>query len=260
VASELVTAGNFLQAVAAQAKAMKSLPPVEAWNPPYCGEIDMAIRRDGSWAYMGTPIGRPALVRLFSTILRREEDGRYVLVTPAERVGILVEDAPFLAVLMSAEGEGKGQTLRFTTNVADEVSAGPDHGLRFVIDPLTGEVASYVHLRGRLEARINRPVYYDLVALGCDELVSSPVYGGGVAKRRRGEPRTQGPPPALRATSPARGGGKQTNKAQPTLQIPRPSPPPKGEGNTPSKANVGSMFGVWSGGHFFPMIESEALK
>jgi hypothetical protein len=195
VASELVTAGNFLQAVAAQAKAMKSLPPIERWNPPYCGEIDMAIRRDGSWTYMGTPIGRPALVRLFSTILRHEEDGSYVLVTPAERVGIRVEDAPFLAVLMSTEGGGKRQTLRFTTNVADEVSAGPEHGLRFVIDPETGEVASYILVRGRLEARINRPVYYDLVALGCDEAVNGRIH-----------------------------------------------------------------FGVWSGGVFFAMIESEALK
>jgi hypothetical protein len=203
LASELVTAGNFLQAVAAQAKAMKSLPPVEAWNPPYCGEIDMAIRRDGSWTYIGTPIARPALVRLFSTILRREEDGRYVLVTPAERVGIRVEDAPFLAVLMSVEGEGKCQTMRFTTNVADEVMAGPEHGLRFIVDAGTGGVAPYVHVRGRLEARINRPVYYDLVALGCDE------------------------PPL----------------------------PASGE-----RVGVRGLFGVWSGGVFFPMIESEALK
>lgn len=180
MASDLTTQGNFLQAVAEQAKAMKGLPPVERWNPPYCGEIDMRIRRDGSWTYMGTPIGRPALVRLFSTILRREEDGSYVLVTPAERVGIRVEDAPFLAVLMAAEGAGRGQELRFTTNLADEVAAGGEHPLRFVIDPVTGEVASYVHVRGRLEARLNRPVYYQLAELGVHHVGAFGVWSGGV--------------------------------------------------------------------------------
>lgn len=161
--------GNFLQAVADQARAFKGLPPVERWNPPYCGEIDMVIRRDGSWTYMGTPIGRPALVRLFSTILRHEPDGRYCLVTPAERVGIRVEDVPFLAVLMDVEGRRREQRLRFTTNVADEVVAGPERPLRFEVGPETGEVAPYVLVRGRLEARINRAVYYDLVALGVEE-------------------------------------------------------------------------------------------
>ena len=162
--------GNILQAVAEQAKAMRGLPPVEKWNPPDCGEIDMAIRRDGSWAYMGTPIGRPALVRLFSTILRREADGTFVLVTPAERVRIRVEDAPFLAVLLDRSGEGERQCLRFTTNVGDETVAGPDHALRFAIEPASGEVSPYIHVRARLEARLNRPVYYQLVEYGCHEI------------------------------------------------------------------------------------------
>lgn len=179
LASEPTLGGNFLQSVADQAKAMKGLPPVERWNPPYCGEIEMVIRRDGSWNYLGTPIGRPALVRLFSTILRREPDGSYVLVTPAERVGIKVEDVPFLAVLMTATSKGRAQQLRFTTNVGDEVTAGPERPLRFVVDPASGEVAPYVLVRGGLEARLARAVYYDLVALGVDEMGQFGVWSRG---------------------------------------------------------------------------------
>jgi hypothetical protein len=231
VASDLTTAGNFLQAVASRAKAMKGLPPVEHWNPPYCGEIDMVIRRDGSWTYMGTPIGRPALVRLFSTILRREEDGSYVLVTPAERVGIRVEDAPFLAVLMSADGAGRDQVLRFTTNLADEAVAGREHPLRFVVDSESGEVASYVHVRARLEARLNRPVYYQLVEFGVDENMAVI-------------------PDAMRHEMPLRRSGIYW--ADPVSAQQR---------SAPQRArDDGTMFGVWSGGVFFPMIASEALE
>ncbi|MCP5432763.1 MAG: DUF1285 domain-containing protein [Alphaproteobacteria bacterium] len=140
--------------------------PVHLWNPPHCGAIDMTIRADGSWHYMGTPIGRASLVRLFSTILRREPDGSYALVTPVEKVEIAVEDAPFLAVLLDSEGEGAERRLLFTTNVGDEVEAGEEHPLRATSDPRTGEPAIYVHVRGGLEARLNRPVYYQLVALG----------------------------------------------------------------------------------------------
>ncbi len=206
MASETVLGGNFLQAVAQQAKAMKGLPPVASWNPPYCGEIDLVIRRDGSWTYLGTPIGRPAMVRLFSTILRREEDGSYGLVTPAERVGIRVEDAPFLAVLMAAEGEGREQRLRFTTTVADEGDRrlGPPV---CVSRPLPGPARSRLtswcgtgSRRGSIALSI-----YDLVALGVHETIE--------------------------ISSPARGGARTQRK----------------------------MFGVWSSGVFFPMIESEAL-
>jgi hypothetical protein len=178
MASDVTIAGNFLQAVAAQAKAMKALPPVDAWNPPHCGAIPMEIRRDGSWHYMGTPVGRAALVRLFSTVLRREPDGSYVLVTPAERVGIKVEDVPFLGVLMEAQGEGRAQRLSFTTNVGDEVTAGPTRPMRFEITGETGEVAPYVLVRGGLEARLNRAVYYDLVARASHETVDGRSWFG----------------------------------------------------------------------------------
>jgi len=147
----------------------RALPPVEKWNPDYCGEIDMVIRRDGTWVHEGTPIGRARLVRLFSTVLRRDGD-EYFLVTPVEKMKIEVEDAPFIAVLMRREGEGPdqqtGQRLVFTTNVGDEVAAGPDHPLVFrTIDGET-EKAPYIMVRAGLEARVARAVYYDLVALG----------------------------------------------------------------------------------------------
>ena len=139
-------------------------PPVHLWNPPFCGDIDMRIAADGAWFYGGTPVARPALVRLFASILRRDPE-RYVLVTPVERVGIVVEDAPFTAVAMLASGAGDAQTLAFRTNVDDETSAGPDHPLRFETGP-AGVVTPYVHVRDELWARIVRPVFYDLVELG----------------------------------------------------------------------------------------------
>lgn len=141
-----------------------SLPPVEQWNPPVSGDIDLTIRRDGAWVHEGAPIRRAALVRLFSTVLKREGDN-YFLVTPVEKLKIEVEDAPFLAVLMMREGEGPAQTLTFATNVGDEVVAGPAHAIEFRKDPETGEGAPYIHVRRRLEARIARAVFYDLVAL-----------------------------------------------------------------------------------------------
>lgn len=146
----------------------KSLPPVHLWNPDYCGELDLIIKRDGTWFYEGGPIGRARLVRLFSTVLKREGE-RYYLVTPVEKLGIQVEDAPFIAVLMHAEGDQESPVQRklvFTTNVGDEVIAGPEHGLVFRRDDETGESAPYIHIRAGLEARIARAVYYDLVALG----------------------------------------------------------------------------------------------
>ncbi len=146
----------------AEGAARRALPPVEKWNPAYCGEIDMRIARDGTWFYLGTPIGRPALVRLFSTILRREPDGSYVLVTPVEKVGLKVDDVPFIAVRVDVEGDGLDQRLRFLTNVGDDVVAGSDHHLR-VSHRNGDEPQPYVHVRGGLEARLSRPVFYELV-------------------------------------------------------------------------------------------------
>ena len=137
----------------------RGLPPVHLWNPPHTGEIDIVIRKDGSWVHEGGVIGREALVRLFSTILRKDPDGVY-LVTPAEKLRITVEDAPFLAVRVDRDGGA----LTFITNVGDEVEAGPDHPIRVDIDP-AGEPRPYVHVRGGLEALIARPVFYELVEL-----------------------------------------------------------------------------------------------
>jgi hypothetical protein len=142
------------------------LPPVERWDPPFCGDIDMEIKSDGTWFYMGTPIGRQPLVRLFSTVLRRDDDGKTYLVTPVEKVGIRVEDAPFVAVEMAVEGEGAAQKLTFRTNVGDVSEAGPEHLLRFEITGENQELKPYLHVRGNLEALVSRPVMYDLVELG----------------------------------------------------------------------------------------------
>lgn len=149
----------------AEAAHTRKLPPVDMWNPPHCGSIDMRIATDGTWFYLGTPIGRPALVRLFSTILRREADGSYVLVTPVEKVEIEVEDAPFIAVRVDTAGKGRDQRLSFMTNVGDRVDAGPAHPMRIEFRGVAREPRPYVHVRGRLEARISRAVFYELVAM-----------------------------------------------------------------------------------------------
>ncbi len=158
------------EGIAARARAAgkRGLPPVHLWNPPDCGDLDMRIARDGTWFYMGTPIGRPELVRLFSTILRKDGD-RYVLVTPVEKVGITVDDAPFVAVDFEAEGAGTAQVLTFVTNVGDTVQAGPEHPIRVVRDPATGEPSPYVHVRAELEALIDRKSFYRLVEIGVHE-------------------------------------------------------------------------------------------
>lgn len=152
-------------ASAARQAAKSGLPPVEDWDPPFCGDLDMRIARDGTWFYQGTPIGRPALVRLFSTILKREGE-RYFLVTPVEKVGIAVDDAPFVATDFSVAGAGRAQDLTFTTNVGDSAEAGPDHPIRVVRDAETGEPAPYVLIRRNLEALIDRKSFYRLVDLG----------------------------------------------------------------------------------------------
>lgn len=152
-------------ASSARAATKSGLPPVHLWNPPDCGDLDMRIARDGTWFYMGTPIGRPELVRLFSTILRKDGD-RYVLVTPVEKVGIKVDDAPFVAVDFETAGDGADQTLTFTTNVGDKTQAGPDHPIRVERDPDTGEPSPYVHIRADLDALIDRKSFYRLVEIG----------------------------------------------------------------------------------------------
>lgn len=148
------------------ARAGKGPAPVEHWNPAFCGDLDMEIRQDGTWFYLGTPIGRMPLVQLFSSVLRKDEDGRTYLVTPVERVGIRVVDAPFIAVEMDVSGGGNGQIITFRTNVGDVVEAGPGHPLRFVDEDATGGLKPYVLVRGRLEALVARPVMYELVEHG----------------------------------------------------------------------------------------------
>ncbi len=155
----------------------KGLPPVHLWNPDFCGDIDMRIARDGTWYYLGTPIGRKPMVRLFSTIIRRDGDD-YFLITPVEKVGIKVDDAPFVAVSVEVEGEGEAQLLRFTTNVEDVAEAGAEHPLRFVIDPVTQEPAPYVHIRTNLEALIHRNVFYQLVELAVPREIDGQMWLG----------------------------------------------------------------------------------
>lgn len=153
-------------ALAAQLHASRPLPPVERWNPPLLGDMDLRITRDGVWRHEGTPIQREALVRLFASILRRDEDGHYYLVTPVEKWRIQVDDAPFLAVRLDATGAGVDQCLTFTTNVGDLVSAGTDHPLVVEYRTPGGEPAPYLHVRGRLRALLSRAVFLELVERG----------------------------------------------------------------------------------------------
>ncbi|KIN74642.1 DUF1285 domain containing protein [Sulfitobacter guttiformis KCTC 32187] len=169
------------EGLAASIKASKTrgLPPVEKWNPPFCGDIDMEIRRDGTWFYEGTPIGRPGLVKLFASILIREGE-KYFLVTPVEKVGIRVLDAPFIAVDFEVSGEDRDQRLTFTTNLDDITVAGEDMPLRFVRDAETGEPSPYVSVRRNLEALIDRKSFYRLVDLGVHHKGMFGVWSGGV--------------------------------------------------------------------------------
>ncbi len=153
-----------LMAAAKAAQKEGKLPPVHLWTPDFCGDLDMEIRRDGTWFYMGTPIGRPALVKLFSSILKREGDN-YFLVTPVEKVGIRVVDAPFVAVDMDAAGDGANQVIRFTTQVGDVVIADADNPIRVTRDA-EGQPSPYVMVRARLEALIDRKTFYRLVDIG----------------------------------------------------------------------------------------------
>jgi hypothetical protein len=156
----------------------RGLPPVHLWNPPFCGDLDMRIARDGTWFYEGTPIGRPALVKMFSSILKREE-GKYFLVTPVEKVGIVVDDAPFVAIDFDATGEGIDQVLKFVTLVDDFAVACADHAIRVERDAETGEPSPYILIRSDLEALIDRKSFYRLVDLGVHHEGWFGVWSGG---------------------------------------------------------------------------------
>lgn len=160
---------DTLAAAAKAAGRGRGLPPVHLWDPPFCGDLDMRIARDGTWWYLGTPIGRAPLVKLFSSILRREGD-RYFLVTPVEKVGITVDDAPLLADDFTASGTGRDQVLTFTTRTEDVAVAGPDHPLRFERDPQSGEPSPYVLIRANLWALIDRKSFFRLMDLGCNAM------------------------------------------------------------------------------------------
>lgn len=160
-------------AMAAAKEGKRGAPPVHLWNPPFCGDIDMRIARDGTWFYMGTPIGREGLVKLFASIIRRDGDD-FFLVTPVEKVGIVVDDAPFVAI----DFDRVGNDLRFITNVGDSFDAGPDHPIRVVRDPKTGEPSPYVVVRTNLDALIDRKSFYRLVDLGEEDLIDNVIWFG----------------------------------------------------------------------------------
>lgn len=151
---------------AANVATKKGAPPVEQWDPPFCGDLDMRIAWDGTWFYLGTPIGRPALVNLFASVLWREADGAYVLVTPVEKVGISVEDVPFIGVTLDHIDHEGQSALVLRTNVGDAVVISADNPLRFVVDAENDGLTPYVLVRGQLEARLARPLLYQLADLG----------------------------------------------------------------------------------------------
>lgn len=157
----------------------RKLPPVDLWNPPYCGHSGMRIARDGTWYYDGSPIGRHNLVRLFSSLLRREPDGGFVLVTPAERLNIDVEDAPFVAVEVKAEGAGQTRRLAFRLNTGDLIVAGPEHPLRF--EERADGPHPYLGVRRGLDALVARSVYYELANLALEDRGDTPgLWSDGV--------------------------------------------------------------------------------
>jgi hypothetical protein len=165
MANEGQSSPGGIEAIAATARraGAKGPPPVHLWNPPYCGDIEMRIGADGTWFYERTPIGRPALVKLFASVIKREGD-RYFLVTPVEKCGITVDDAPFLAVELKVTSDP--QVLHFRTNVDDWVTCGPGHALRFEPEHTTGGLKPYLHVRRELWAKVTRALFYDLVGLG----------------------------------------------------------------------------------------------
>jgi uncharacterized protein len=174
--------GGLEALTASLSRENRGLPPIERWNPPFCGDIDMRIAADGTWFYQKTPIGRLSLVKLFASVLKREGD-KYFLVTPVEKVGIVVDDAPFLAVeiMMTSPGQ-EGRVLEFRTNVDEWVAAGPDHALRFEQQPANGGLKPYLHVRRELWAKVTRALFYDLVALGEEREVGSKTMFGVMSR------------------------------------------------------------------------------
>ncbi|MBL4907016.1 MAG: DUF1285 domain-containing protein [Sneathiella sp.] len=156
--------GDGLNAIIKQIKDKKH-PPVHLWNPEFCGDLDMRIARDGTWYYLGSPIGRKPLVSLFSSVIRLDDDDKYYLVTPVEKIGIVVDDAPFVAVEMFRKGSGKNQIISFRTHVDDFVIVNKEHPIRMDFDKNTGEPSPYVTVRANLEALIARSVFYDMVEM-----------------------------------------------------------------------------------------------
>ena len=146
----------------------RDLPPVHQWNPEFCGDMDLRIDRNGTWFYCNSPISRQRLVKLLSAVMRRDRDGDYYLVTPVEKLRIRVDDAPFLAVELESEGQGKNQRLLFRTNVDEVVAADEDHPIRIVEDTNSGEPSPYLMVRDGLEALLSRPVFYRLVDLAVE--------------------------------------------------------------------------------------------
>jgi hypothetical protein len=164
-----------------RAQATKGPAPVERWDPPYCGDIGLSIRADGVWLYRDSPITRPALVKLFASVLRKDADGRHYLVTPVEKIDVAVADAPLLAVEMEVRGTGASQSLIFRTNVDDVATAGPEHPLRFAIEARSGGVKPYLRVRGQLEALATRALAYDLVEIAiAEEARGLGVWSSGV--------------------------------------------------------------------------------
>lgn len=166
---------NDLTATASAAVKERGPAPVHLWNPPFCGDIDMRIARDGTWFHEGGPITRPAMVKLFSSILRKDGDA-YFLVTPVEKVGITVEDVPFVAQDMDVTGSGDNQQLTFTTHIGETATAGPENPIR--VEITNGEPAPYVTIRANLEARIDRKTFYRMVDLGEEQVIDGTAWFG----------------------------------------------------------------------------------
>jgi hypothetical protein len=174
-------AGNPLAGLKEVEKASgkRGMPPVHLWNPPFCGDIDMRIAQDGLWYYLNSPIGRKPLMKLFASVLRHDEDGKYYLVTPVEKCGIRVDDAPFVAIRMNVAGKGRDQVITFETNTDDIVTIDTTHPMRVAVEEGTDGLKPYVLVRGRLEALVSRALFYDLVALGVIEGEWFGVWSGG---------------------------------------------------------------------------------
>jgi len=172
-------ASNPLRGLGAVQKQAKGLPPVHLWNPPFCGDIDMRIAQDGTWYYMNSPIGRKPLMQLFASVLRYDDDGQYYLVTPVEKCGIRVDDAPFTAIRMRVEGAGSAQSISFETNTDDAVTVDAQHPLRFAVEEGTDGLKPYVLVRANLEALVSRALFYDLAAAGVVKDGWFGVWSGG---------------------------------------------------------------------------------